>query len=71
MFCLAGDRGMEGHESCVPPGFRFHPTQEELVAYYLRRNIYSLNIDLHVIGELDLYSIQPWDLQGTHIYIYN
>ncbi|KAI7997721.1 NAC domain-containing protein 30 [Camellia lanceoleosa] len=23
-------------ESCVPPGFRFHPTEEELMGYYLK-----------------------------------
>ncbi|XP_074360393.1 NAC domain-containing protein 30-like isoform X1 [Apium graveolens] len=51
-------------ESCVPPGFRFHPTEEELVGYYLNRKINSLKIDLDVIVELDLYSIEPWDLQG-------
>lgn len=51
-------------ESCVPPGFRFHPTEEELVGYYLRRKINSLKIDLDVIIEIDLYRIEPWDIQG-------
>ncbi|XP_017228862.1 NAC domain-containing protein 30 [Daucus carota subsp. sativus] len=51
-------------ESCVPPGFRFHPTEEELVGYYLRRKINSLKIDLDVIVEIDLYRIEPWDIQG-------
>jgi len=52
-------------ESCVPPGFRFHPTEEELVGYYLNRKINSLKIDLDVIVEVDLYKIEPWDIQGT------
>lgn len=52
-------------ESCVPPGFRFHPTEEELVGYYLRRKINSLRIDLDVIVEIDLYKMEPWDIQGT------
>lgn len=56
-------------ESCVPPGFRFHPTEEELVGYYLKRKINSLKIDLDVIVEVDLYKIEPWDIQGTTIYI--
>ncbi|KAJ3682070.1 hypothetical protein LUZ60_014643 [Juncus effusus] len=49
--------------SCVPPGFRFHPTDEELVGYYLRKKIESLKIDLDVIRDIDLYRIEPWDLK--------
>ncbi|KAL0432146.1 UNVERIFIED_CONTAM: NAC domain-containing protein 30 [Sesamum latifolium] len=49
--------------SCVPPGFRFHPTEEELVAYYLKRKVDSLKIDLDVIIDIDLYRIEPWDIQ--------
>ncbi|KAI3453597.1 hypothetical protein Pfo_010260 [Paulownia fortunei] len=47
----------------VPPGFRFHPTDEELVDYYLRKKIASKRIDLDVIKDIDLYKIEPWDLQ--------
>ncbi|KAL3641809.1 hypothetical protein CASFOL_012624 [Castilleja foliolosa] len=54
---------MESVESCVPPGFRFHPTEEELVGYYLKRKINSLKIDLDVIIDIDLYRIEPWDIQ--------
>ncbi|XP_039054336.1 LOW QUALITY PROTEIN: NAC domain-containing protein 37-like [Hibiscus syriacus] len=50
-------------ESCVPPGFRFHPTDEELVGYYLRKKVASQKIDLDVIRNIDLYRIEPWDLQ--------
>ncbi|KAL3334530.1 hypothetical protein AABB24_030984 [Solanum stoloniferum] len=49
--------------SHVPPGFRFHPTDEELVDYYLRKKITSRRIDLDVIKDIDLYKIEPWDLQ--------
>ncbi|KAL3527188.1 hypothetical protein ACH5RR_011844 [Cinchona calisaya] len=49
-------------ESCVPPGFRFHPTDEELVGYYLRKKVASQKIDLDVIRDIDLYRIEPWDL---------
>ncbi|KAA8521889.1 hypothetical protein F0562_012797 [Nyssa sinensis] len=49
--------------SHVPPGFRFHPTDEELVDYYLRKKIASRRIDLDVIRDVDLYKIEPWDLQ--------
>lgn len=56
-------------ESCVPPGFRFHPTEDELVGYYLKRKINSLKIDLDVIVEIDLYKMEPWDIQGIYIYL--
>ncbi|XP_076897368.1 NAC domain-containing protein 37-like [Bidens hawaiensis] len=55
---------MELESSCVPPGFRFHPTDEELVGYYLKRKVESLHMDLHVIVDLDLYRMEPWDIQG-------
>ncbi|KAL8159105.1 hypothetical protein V2J09_000642 [Rumex salicifolius] len=54
---------MDINDPCVPPGFRFHPTEEELVGYYLRRKINSLSIDLDVIVDIDLYRIEPWDIQ--------
>ncbi|KAJ8443626.1 hypothetical protein Cgig2_019608 [Carnegiea gigantea] len=46
----------------VPPGFRFHPTDEELVGYYLKKKVASQKIDLDVIRDIDLYRIEPWDL---------
>ncbi|CAA7056963.1 unnamed protein product [Microthlaspi erraticum] len=49
--------------SSIPPGFRFHPTDEELVGYYLKKKVASQRIDLDVIREIDLYKIEPWDLQ--------
>jgi hypothetical protein len=53
--------------ACVPPGFRFHPTEEELVGYYLARKVASQKIDdLDIIREVDLYRIEPWDLQGMY-----
>ncbi|KAJ4784082.1 hypothetical protein LUZ62_035328 [Rhynchospora pubera] len=54
---------MESMESCIPPGFRFHPTDEELVGYYLRKKVASQKIDLDVIRDIDLYRIEPWDLK--------
>lgn len=48
----------------LPPGFRFHPTDEELVAYYLKRKINGREIELEIIPEVDLYKCEPWDLPG-------
>lgn len=49
--------------SRVPVGFRFHPTDEELVGYYLPKKVNARKIDLDLIRELDLYKLEPWDLQ--------
>ncbi|CAH8388915.1 unnamed protein product [Eruca vesicaria subsp. sativa] len=49
--------------SHVPPGFRFHPTDEELVDYYLRKKVASKRIEVDFIKDIDLYKIEPWDLQ--------
>ncbi|XP_068650751.1 NAC domain-containing protein 71-like, partial [Aristolochia californica] len=46
----------------LPPGFRFHPTDEELVGYYLKRKIDGLKIELEVIPVVDLYKFDPWEL---------
>jgi hypothetical protein len=48
----------------VPVGFRFHPTDEELVGYYLPKKVGAIKIDLDLIRDLDLYKLEPWDLQG-------
>eukprot|EP00897_Mesotaenium_endlicherianum_P007064 jgi/Mesen1/6386/ME000329S05547 len=46
----------------LPPGFRFHPTDFELVEYYLKRKVANKPIKANVIVELDLYKCEPWDL---------
>ncbi|KAL8159612.1 hypothetical protein V2J09_001149 [Rumex salicifolius] len=51
----------------LPPGFRFHPTDEELVAYYLKRKINGRKIDLDVIPEVDLYKCEPWELPNKSL----
>uniref|UniRef100_A0ACD5Y0I0 Uncharacterized protein n=1 Tax=Avena sativa TaxID=4498 RepID=A0ACD5Y0I0_AVESA len=50
-------------QSVVPPGFRFHPTEEELLTYYLAKKVASLPIDLDVIPDVDLNKLEPWDIQ--------
>ncbi|XP_059662129.1 NAC domain-containing protein 43-like isoform X2 [Cornus florida] len=50
-------------QSQVPPGFRFHPTEEELLHYYLRKKVASEKIDLDVIRDVDLNKLEPWDIQ--------
>ncbi|XVF33087.1 hypothetical protein REPUB_Repub17cG0138000 [Reevesia pubescens] len=50
-------------QSQVPPGFRFHPTEEELLQYYLRKKVSYEKIDLDVIRDVDLNKLEPWDIQ--------
>ncbi|KAG0583722.1 hypothetical protein KC19_3G158200 [Ceratodon purpureus] len=45
-----------------PPGFRFHPTDVELVAFYLKEKINGRAIEMNPIPVVDLYKCEPWDL---------
>ncbi|KAK9152553.1 hypothetical protein Sjap_000033 [Stephania japonica] len=56
-------RGEVPQQVSVPPGFRFHPTEEELVYYYLRKKVAYESIDLDVIRDVDLNKLEPWDLK--------
>ncbi|KAK3212715.1 hypothetical protein Dsin_017421 [Dipteronia sinensis] len=44
------------------PGFRFHPTDEELVAFYLKRKIQQRPLPIELIKQVDIYKFDPWDL---------
>ncbi|KAK9277020.1 hypothetical protein L1049_006559 [Liquidambar formosana] len=44
------------------PGFRFHPTDEELVGFYLKRKIQQRPLSIELIKQLDIYKHDPWDL---------
>ncbi|KAL4309150.1 hypothetical protein GQ457_01G000410 [Hibiscus cannabinus] len=46
------------------PGFRFHPTEDELLDFYLRNIIYGKKLSYDVIGFLNIYHHDPWDLPG-------
>ncbi|XP_074339422.1 NAC domain-containing protein 17-like [Apium graveolens] len=47
-----------------PPGFRFHPTDEELVLYYLKRKICRRKLKPDMIAETDVYKWDPDELPG-------
>lgn len=49
----------------LPPGFRFHPTDDELVTHYLCRKCASQSIAVPIIAEVDLYKYDPWQLPGN------
>ncbi|KAL6538524.1 hypothetical protein OROGR_012512 [Orobanche gracilis] len=48
------------------PGFRFHPTDEELVGFYLTRKVErrptTTTTSIELIKQADIYKYDPWDL---------
>ncbi|KAK9072682.1 hypothetical protein SSX86_009117 [Deinandra increscens subsp. villosa] len=54
----------DGDDSLIglPPGFRFHPTDEEIVTHYLTPKVMNRNFTASAIGEVDLNKCEPWDL---------
>lgn len=53
----------------MPPGFRFYPTEEELVSFYLTNKLQeqsttTTNIN-RVIPLLHIYAFEPWQLPST------
>ncbi|KAG9159251.1 hypothetical protein Leryth_023127 [Lithospermum erythrorhizon] len=48
----------------LPPGFRFHPTDEELILDYLRRKVFSFPLPASIIPEVEVCKSDPWKLPG-------
>ncbi|WOK91595.1 NAC domain-containing protein [Canna indica] len=46
----------------LPPGFRFQPTDEELITHYLAKKVTDAGFHAVAIGEVDLNKCEPWDL---------
>ncbi|CAL9092072.1 unnamed protein product [Musa textilis] len=46
----------------LPPGFRFHPMDEEIITHYLSPKIINHGFTARAIGEVDLNRCEPWDL---------
>ncbi|XVE96379.1 hypothetical protein REPUB_Repub02eG0216300 [Reevesia pubescens] len=58
----------------MPPGFRFYPTEEELVSFYLHNKLEGKKEDLNnlmnrVIPVVDIYDFNPWDLPQFSVYL--
>ncbi|XWS48001.1 hypothetical protein CRYUN_Cryun13aG0034400 [Craigia yunnanensis] len=54
--------GQEDDQMDLPPGFRFHPTDEELISHYLYKKVLDINFGARAIGEVDLNKSEPWEL---------
>lgn len=50
------------------PGFRFHPTEEELLDFYLKNMILGKKLRYDIIGFLNIYHHDPWDLPGKYVF---
>jgi len=46
----------------LPPGFRFHPTDEELVTHYLSNKVSDEKFVCRAVADVDLNKCEPWDL---------
>ncbi|KAJ8567064.1 hypothetical protein K7X08_019272 [Anisodus acutangulus] len=53
---------VEKLDEVMLPGFRFHPTDEELVGFYLKRKIQQRSLPIELIKQVDIYKYDPWDL---------
>jgi len=56
------------NEQGLPPGFRFHPTDEELITFYLASKVFNGSFCGVDIAEVDLNRCEPWELPGTHMH---
>ncbi|TKY49128.1 CUP-SHAPED COTYLEDON 2 [Spatholobus suberectus] len=53
---------LDNTEAHLPPGFRFHPTDEELITYYLLKKVLDSTFTGRAIAEVDLNKSEPWEL---------
>ncbi|KAK8622758.1 hypothetical protein V6N13_117660 [Hibiscus sabdariffa] len=58
----SADSSTGSQQPNLPPGFRFHPTDEELVVHYLKKKASSAPLPVAIIAEVDLYKFDPWEL---------
>jgi hypothetical protein len=59
--------GLRDIEMRLPPGFRFYPSDEELVFHYLHSKVANQRFTGGATGtmiEVDLHVHEPWELPG-------
>nr|ACJ54903.1 NAM protein [Oryza sativa Japonica Group] len=52
----------------LPTGFRFHPTDEELVINYLQRRATGLSCPIPIIADVEIYNFNPWELPSMALF---
>ncbi|XP_028780451.1 protein FEZ-like [Neltuma alba] len=59
---MEGKNEIDIFDDILLPGFRFHPTDEELVDFYLKNKIEQKTLPIDIIKQVDIYKYDPWDL---------
>ncbi|KAF8024111.1 hypothetical protein BT93_F1343 [Corymbia citriodora subsp. variegata] len=59
---FGSNRHLASGDGHLPPGFRFHPTDEELITYYLLKKVLDSSFTGRAIAEVDLNKCEPWEL---------
>ncbi|KAG8477789.1 hypothetical protein CXB51_027773 [Gossypium anomalum] len=54
--------GLRDIGATLPPGFRFYPSDEELVCHYLYKKIANEQVLKGTLVEIDLHTCEPWQL---------
>ncbi|KAL7584423.1 protein CUP-SHAPED COTYLEDON 3 [Lactuca sativa] len=54
--------GLRDIGATLPPGFRFYPSDEELVCHYLYKKIANEDVLKGTLVEIDLHTCEPWQL---------
>ncbi|KAI8574389.1 hypothetical protein RHMOL_Rhmol01G0349500 [Rhododendron molle] len=54
--------GLRDIGDSLPPGFRFYPSDEELVCHYLYKKIANEDVLRGTLVEIDLHVCEPWQL---------
>lgn len=49
-----------------PPGFRFYPTDNELITHYLEKKIANLPLEPNKIYEMNVYKYNPETIAGMY-----
>lgn len=52
----------------LPPGFRFYPSDEELIVHYLKNKTYSTPLPASIIADIHLYKYNPWELPSLQFF---
>ncbi|KAJ4727988.1 NAC domain containing protein [Melia azedarach] len=48
-------------------GYRFRPSEEEIIMYFLERKMRGLDFPVHTINEVDICKFEPWELPAQSV----